>query len=215
MQKWAWGYLHARFLIRHLLDDDSINQSQVNKLYYTVRGFYTKTYYCCVNWLRLDNGFVKKRVFVNSFKRNYICLHSLGFLSFYSRERGKRPKCFNNSLGWINENQSMINYEILERIWQEATLEREWYRMDVVWGNLKDRFPNLSDIAQTVLVVFVVPHSNATDERELSMITKNKTEFRSNIRWIIKLNNENKNVISWVIVVMSRVETIWSTSKVM
>lgn len=68
--------------------------------------------------------------------------------------------------------------------------------MDVVWGNLKDRFPNLLDIAQTVLVVFVVPHSNATDERELSMITKNKTEFRSNIRWIIKLNNENKNVIS-------------------
>lgn len=68
--------------------------------------------------------------------------------------------------------------------------------MDVVWGNLKDRFPNLLDIAQTVLVVFVVPQSNATDERELSMITKNKTEFRSNIRWIIKLNNENKNVIS-------------------
>lgn len=68
--------------------------------------------------------------------------------------------------------------------------------MGILWGNLKDRFPNLSDIAQTVLVVLAVPHSNETDERDFSMIKENKTEFRSNIRWIIKLNNENKNVIS-------------------
>ena len=51
--------------------------------------------------------------------------------------------------------------------------------MDVIWGYLQERFPNLSDIALTVLTV---PHSNAGDERVFSMVKKNKTEFRSRLQ---------------------------------
>ena len=50
--------------------------------------------------------------------------------------------------------------------------------MDMVWGYLQQRIPLLREIA---LAILVVPHSNAADERVLSVIRKNKTEFRSRL----------------------------------
>ena len=41
------------------------------------------------------------------------------------------------------------------------------------------RFKRLSKIAQVVLII---PHSNANEERVFSLITKNKTMFRSNMK---------------------------------
>ena len=66
-----------------------------------------------------------------------------------------------------------------ERIWQEATLEKERYRMNVVLEHLMDWLPNLPDITQTV---FVVPYSSAAKERVFSTIKKTKTEFWSNLQ---------------------------------
>ena len=58
--------------------------------------------------------------------------------------------------------------------------------MDIIWGSLRNRFPSLSAIAVTVLVV---PHSNAGDERVFSMIKKNKTDFLSNLQLDGSLNS--------------------------
>ena len=57
-------------------------------------------------------------------------------------------------------------------------------RPDIVWGHLQEmttldghkRFPRLSKIA---LLVLTIPHSNAGEERGLSMIQKNLTSLRS------------------------------------
>lgn len=81
--------------------------------------------------------------------------------------------------------QSMIKNKMPDRIWQEATLEKERYRMNVVLEHLKDWFPNLPDITH---ILFVVPHSSAVEERVLSLIKKtkievwSKTEFWSNLQ---------------------------------
>ena len=80
------------------------------------------------------------------------------------------------------EYQAMVKGDIPQHIWDEAfvkdTSQSDHYRMDMVWGYLRQRFSLLSEIA---LAILVVPHSNAADERVLSMIRKNKTEFRSRL----------------------------------
>ena len=84
------------------------------------------------------------------------------------------------------EYQSMVEDEISSKIWEESAMEKGRYWMDIIWGSLKTRFPNLSAIAITVLVV---PLSNAGDERVFSMIKKNKTDFRSNLQLGGSLNS--------------------------
>ena len=53
--------------------------------------------------------------------------------------------------------------------------------MDMIWGSLQEKLPNLSRVA---LAVLTIPHSNAGEERVFSMIRKNKTDFRST--WIFE-----------------------------
>ena len=57
--------------------------------------------------------------------------------------------------------------------------------MDVIWGFLKEKFPRLTEIALSVLVI---PHSNPSEERVFSVIRKNKTEFRSRLQLGASLN---------------------------
>ena len=66
------------------------------------------------------------------------------------------------------EFQAMPDSDIPEAVWKSAAIgssdsefdkkRKRDLRMDVIWGHLRGRFPNLSDIAITVLTV---PHSNA------------------------------------------------------
>jgi len=80
--------------------------------------------------------------------------------------------------------------ELPENVWESALVvdgESQHYRMDVVWSHLSTmkspdgmlRFPRLAKVAQLVLVI---PHSNAQEERVFSMVTKNKTIFRPNLK---------------------------------
>ena len=59
-------------------------------------------------------------------------------------------------------------------------------RMDVIWGYLGHKFPDLAAIALTVLTV---PHSNAAEERVFSVIRKNKNEFRARLKLSGSLNS--------------------------
>ena len=67
------------------------------------------------------------------------------------------------------------------------TEERKYYRMDMIWDYLRASLPRLVDIA---LFLLTIPHSNAAEERIFSMITKNKTKFRSSLN-----NNRSLNSI--------------------
>ena len=86
--------------------------------------------------------------------------------------------------------QMMERTELPESVWKSALVvdsESQYYRMDEVWTYLSSMksvdgtlwFPMLTKVAQLVLVL---PHSNAQEERVFSLVTKNKTMFRPNLK---------------------------------
>ena len=81
--------------------------------------------------------------------------------------------------------------DISKETWDKATVsadedEKLYRRMDFLWQyistmktpNHTQRFVMLSKIAMLVLVI---PHSNAEEERIFSMVRKNKTAFRPSL----------------------------------
>ena len=49
------------------------------------------------------------------------------------------------------ENPAMVKIDVLQHIWDEAfvkdTSQSDHYRLEMVWGYLRQRFPLLSEIA--------------------------------------------------------------------
>ena len=82
----------------------------------------------------------------------------------------------------------MSEADIPAHIWKESKVEEKfdndnaetvtYHCMDMIWGSLQEKLPNLSKVA---LGVLTIPHSNAGEERVFSTIRKNKTDFRSNL----------------------------------
>ena len=74
------------------------------------------------------------------------------------------------------EYQAMVKVNVPQHICDEAFVkvisQFDHYRMDMVWGYLRQRFPLLSEIALAILVVLL---SNAADETAFSLIRKKKT----------------------------------------
>ena len=94
--------------------------------------------------------------------------------------------------------QSITDDSIGKRAWEEAKVvegmdgdgnEIAHYRVDILWWHLahlkvaekstQNRFKHLPKIAEVVLVI---PHSNAEQERLFSIVKKNKTDSRSNLK---------------------------------
>ena len=63
--------------------------------------------------------------------------------------------------------QAFSNHDIPENIWESAKISDNGHQMDVIWDHLKAKFPYLSKIAESVLVV---PHSNSIEERVFLII---------------------------------------------
>ena len=107
-----------------------------------------------------------------------------------NRQLLERPELLDTLEEELMEYQAIVKGDVLQHIWDEAfvkdTSRCDHYRMDMVWGYLRQRFPLLSEIA---LAILVVPYSNAADERVFSMIRKNKTEFRSRLDLSKSLNS--------------------------
>ena len=92
--------------------------------------------------------------------------------------------------------EEFIDYQLLgssdiaASVWESALVadgESKHYRMDLVWsysntmkrGDGMLKFTKLSQVARLVLTL---PHSNAEEERVFSLVTKNKTNFRPNLK---------------------------------
>ena len=67
--------------------------------------------------------------------------------------------------------------KVVEKLDDDST-EVTYPWMDMIWGSLQEKLPNLREVA---LAVLTIPHSNAREERVFSMIRKKKTDFRSNL----------------------------------
>ena len=84
--------------------------------------------------------------------------------------------------------QTMSKTDIPEHVWEEsAVIKKEdidggktltYHRMDMIWGHLRDKLPNLSKVAVSLLTI---PHSNSAEERVFSLVRKNKRDFRANL----------------------------------
>lgn len=89
--------------------------------------------------------------------------------------------------------QLMESNEVPDDVWEAALVkddsekEIQYHRMDIIWASLasmnspygRPRFPMLGNVAKLVLVL---PHSNAEEERLFSLVRKNKTAFRPNLK---------------------------------
>ena len=88
------------------------------------------------------------------------------------------------------EYQTMVKVNVPQHICDETfvkdTSQSDHYRMDTVWGYLRQKFPLLSEITLAILVVL---HSNAGNQRVFSMMRKSKTEFGSRLDLSKSLNS--------------------------
>ena len=85
----------------------------------------------------------------------------------------------------------MESTEIPSSVWESAATvtksDHATYKIDSLWSYLVGmrrgdgtyRFEKLRKIAMLVLIL---PHSNALEERVFSMVSKNKTKFRPNLQ---------------------------------
>ena len=104
---------------------------------------------------------------------------------FFSSPLKKWRSCRNNFL--------TFNFQLIpKQIWDKATVkvdtdkEQFYYRMDVIWHFLSllkvavnvSRFFRLSKV---VLLVLLIPNSNAQDKHIYPMVSKNKTAFHPNL----------------------------------
>ena len=92
----------------------------------------------------------------------------------------------------VTEFQLLSDENIPQHVWDDALVKSDengdggYYRQDVLWQYLstlkssdgRQMFKRLSKIAMLVLVI---PHSNASEERVFSMVRKNKTPFRPSL----------------------------------
>ena len=85
----------------------------------------------------------------------------------------------------------MLSAEIPDDVWKSAIKidedEKKIYRMDVIWAYLSitknpDGTPRYSKLSQVARLVLTLPHSNTEEERVFSMVTKNNTSFRPNLK---------------------------------
>ena len=64
---------------------------------------------------------------------------------------------------------------------------RRYFRMDMIWSHIStmkssDGSYLYSRLATVALLVLVIPHSNAEEERVFTLITKNKPSFRPSLK---------------------------------
>ena len=143
-----------------------------------------------LQWLPLDDQFLKHCVFVDFEKRSKVTFENIQeVINSFSRINAtiiNDPAILDTVEEEFLDYQAMAESDIPNDIWEAALKSDGEHRMDIIWGHLEPKLPSLGAIALSVLVV---PHSNAGEERVFSMIKKNKTDFRANLQLDGSLNS--------------------------
>ena len=151
-----------------------------------VRAFFVKAYEYCVQWLPLDDLFMKHCIFFDFKRRTEVSFaHIEQTITHFKRIHEtlmSDPSILNAVEDEFIDYQAMNENDIPQTIWEAAVvgdIRDNQHCMDIIWGYLKPKFPVLTEIALSVLVI---PHSNAGEERVFSTIRKNKTDFCSRLQ---------------------------------
>jgi hypothetical protein len=175
--------------LQSLLEAD-IDDHDVDKFFDGVRAFYTTAYKYCVDWLPLDEVILKHSRFLDFDRRLEFSIDDVNEVV------SCMPLIHRNIIGNVRLQddveeefliyQGMTKEEVRQSVWDDSLVYEKdedeekisYHRMDIIWAYLCQRLQTLSNIALSVLTI---PHSNATEERIFSMITKNKTQFRASL----------------------------------
>ena len=180
--------------LRRALDEGDISQNDVDKFYDAVREFYETAYTYCVKWLPLDDPLYKCSRFIEFSNRSKVSFDELTELltSFLQRFDNyiKDPHQLDDLEEEYQQYEMMCDNDIPKEICEDSLVKvlegRSYYRMDIIWSEIKKSLPKLANIA---LFLLTIPHSNAGEERIFSIIGKNKTKFRSNLDNETSLNS--------------------------
>ncbi len=178
--------------LKKLLDEGDISLQSIDKFYDGVREFYNTAFAYCTKWLPLDNPLLKNCVFIDFNKRNKCSMDNvegvLTALEHIHSDIVNDPRAVDVLEEEFLVYQTMSEGDIPDHIWKESTVTEKldvesgetitYHRMDMIWGHLRNKLPNLSKVALSCLTI---PHSNAAEERVFSLIRKNKTDFRANL----------------------------------
>ena len=97
---------------------------------------------------------------------------------------------------WNKLEEEFLEYQLLEQsqipesVWESALVvdgDLQYHRIDELWAYIStmkcgDGMLKFSKLSQVAKLALVLPHSNADEERVFSMVTKNKTSFRPNLK---------------------------------
>jgi hAT family C-terminal dimerisation region len=193
----------TRQKLRKLLSDGDISDAQATVFLQAALQFYIDSVMYVVKTFPFNDMYLMHAKFVNFDNRLTATFDSVEFFV------KKFPKVLDFSendmdllLEQFREYQLMedLNDEVISKVTVVEKFpdgsKREFVRMDMVWGLcIRQKLPLLFKVA---LVVFLLPHSNAEEERVFSMVRKNKTDFRASLQsdgtlssiLTVKLNNK-------------------------
>ena len=179
--------------VKQLLENGYISQEAFDKFFDGARVFFSKAYQYCVMWLPPEDSLLQNCKFFDFDLRSTSLFDSVQrtveSFDTINRQLIERPELLDTLEEKFMEYQTILKGDIPQHIQDEAfvkdTSQSDHYRMDMVWGYLRQRSPLRTEIA---LAILVVPHSNAANERVFSMIRKNKTKFRSRLDLSKSLN---------------------------
>ena len=115
----------------------------------------------------------------------FLLIRCVNFLGWNS------PEQMNNLSEEFVEFQLLNDNDIPKETWDKATVsvdedEKCYHRMDFLWQYIStvkspDHTPRFLMLSKVAMLVLVIPHSNAEEERVFSMVRKNKTAFRPSL----------------------------------
>jgi hypothetical protein len=186
------GFSTRSLLLKHLNNGD-ISDSNVKQFYKAVREFYMMKTECAISNLPLSDEVLPNASFTTFDGRENVLLSQVQF--FVKRYTTHLPFQKPSEMDLLKE--EFISYQLLEKssipaeVWKSAVInegsEQHQHRMDIIWNYLSTARNNsgnlmFSRLSKVALLVLVIPHSNAEEERVFSLVTKNKTVFRPNLK---------------------------------
>ena len=166
-----------------------ISPNETDRFFDGIRAFYNATYEYCTKWLPLDNDLSKSCRFIDFSRRLEFSFHDEQSIVSAFPQLNQN---ISNNVYKLDGHQEMSGNEILQHVWELAKVNENleegkvYYRMDIIWVNFRTNLPTLANV---VLQVLTIPHSNAAEERAFSMINKNKTQFCSPLNLGKSLNS--------------------------
>ncbi|CAB4009886.1 ATP-dependent DNA helicase [Paramuricea clavata] len=140
----------TRHTLKRLLEEGEIDQTEVDQFFDAVRAFFVKAYEYCVQWLPLDDLFMKHCIFVDFKRRTEVSFaHIEQTITHFKRIHEtlmSDPSILNAVEDEFIDYQAMNENDIPQTIWEAAVvgdIRDNQHCMDIIWGYLKPKLQRL------------------------------------------------------------------------